>query len=99
MYVFSIYFFILDYRERRELLERCASTTLNSKLIAGAKDVFSKMVVDAVLHLDDSLSLDMIGVKKVPGGSMEVSLCLRAFELNLFTPYSYRTVVCVFIYF
>lgn len=28
------------------------------------------MVVDAVMMLDDRLPLDMIGTKKVPGGSM-----------------------------
>lgn len=31
------------------------------------------MVVDAVLLLDDLLPLSMIGVKKVPGGALEVS--------------------------
>lgn len=30
------------------------------------------MVVDAVLHLDDLLPINMIGIKKVQGGSLEV---------------------------
>ena len=60
--------------DKRELLERCAMTSLNSKLISGCKELFAKMVVDAVLYLEDDLSLDMIGIKKVPGGSMEVRL-------------------------
>lgn len=57
----------------RELLEKCASTAMNSKLIHQQKDFFSKMVVDAVLSLDDLLPLNMIGIKKVKGGSLEES--------------------------
>lgn len=60
------------FREQRQLLEKCAATALNSKLIAGQKDYFSKMVVDAVMSLDDLLSLKMIGIKKVQGGALEV---------------------------
>ena len=56
---------------QRELLETCASTSLNSKLIARNKAFFSKMVVDAVLMLDQkTLDLEMIGIKKVTGGSV-----------------------------
>lgn len=32
------------------------------------------MVVDAVMSLDDLMPLDMIGIKKVTGGALEVSL-------------------------
>lgn len=60
-------------RELMGLLERCAATALNSKLIAGQKEFFSKMVVDAVMMLDELLPLKMIGVKKVHGGALEVS--------------------------
>lgn len=60
-------------REHRELLEKCAATTLSSKLVAHQKDFFAKMVVDAVMHLDELLPLNMIGVKKVTGGALEVS--------------------------
>lgn len=60
-------------REQRSLLEKCASTALNSKLIAHQKGFFSKMVVDAVMLLDELLPLNMIGIKKVQGGSLEVS--------------------------
>ena len=56
----------------RSLLEKCASTALSSKLIAGQKDFFSKMVVDAVMLLDELLPLNMIGMKKVSGGALEV---------------------------
>lgn len=60
--------------KHRELLERCAATALSSKLIHQQKDFFSKMVVDAVLLLDDLLPLDLIGIKKVTGGGLEDSL-------------------------
>uniref|UniRef100_A0A9J7YVF9 T-complex protein 1 subunit eta n=1 Tax=Cyprinus carpio carpio TaxID=630221 RepID=A0A9J7YVF9_CYPCA len=63
-----------DKHEQRGLLEKCAATALNSKLIAGQKEFFSKMVVDAVMMLDDLLPLKMIGVKKVQGGALEEDL-------------------------
>lgn len=69
---FNIFNINID-REHRELLEKCAATTLSSKLVAHQKDFFAKMVVDAVMHLDELLPLNMIGVKKVTGGALEVS--------------------------
>ncbi|CAF0859749.1 unnamed protein product [Adineta ricciae] len=62
-----------DAKEQKLLLEKCARTTLNSKLIARQREFFAKMVVDAVLMLDDLLPLNMIGIKKVTGGSLEES--------------------------
>lgn len=59
--------------EHRALLEKCAATAMSSKLIHQQKEFFSKMVVDAVLQLDDLLPLNMIGIKKVSGGSLEES--------------------------
>mmetsp|Transcript_26813 Transcript_26813/g.50075 ORF Transcript_26813/g.50075 Transcript_26813/m.50075 type:complete len:543 (-) Transcript_26813:172-1800(-) len=55
----------------KELLLRCAKTALNSKLIAKQKEFFASMAVDAVMHLDSEIALDlgMVGIKKVPGGS------------------------------
>ena len=63
-------------REQRELLLKCASTALNSKLVASYKDIFSPMVVDAVMMLDDLLPLKMIGIKKISGGALEVATWL-----------------------
>lgn len=63
----------VSFREQRQLLEKCAATAMNSKLIAGQKDFFTQMVVDAVMSLDDLLPLKMIGMKKVQGGALEVS--------------------------
>lgn len=60
-----------DPVEMRSLLEKCASTTLCSKLLSMQKGFFSKLVVDAVLMLDDLLPLNMIGMKKVVGGGLE----------------------------
>jgi len=45
--------------ELRALLENCARTTLSSKLIARQREFFAKMVVDAVLMLDELLPLNM----------------------------------------
>jgi len=64
--------------EFREILEKCASTALSSKLVHSQKDFFKKMVVDAVLSLDqDELNEKMIGVKKIPGGAMQDSLLIE----------------------
>lgn len=57
--------------ELRELLVKCAATAMSSKLIHQQKDFFSHMVVDAVQQLDELLPLNMIGIKKVQGGSLE----------------------------
>ena len=66
-----VYLYVLC-SEQRSLLEKCAATALSSKLIARQKEFFSKMVVDAVLLLDELLPLSMIGMKKIKGGSLEV---------------------------
>lgn len=55
---------------KRKMLERCASTALNSKLISQHQDFFAPMVVDAISALDEMLDIKMVGVKKVPGGSV-----------------------------
>ena len=60
--------------ERRSLLEKCAVTTLSSKLVSQQKEFFAKIVVDAVMQLDELLPLNMIGIKKVQGGGLEESL-------------------------
>jgi len=58
----------------RQLLEKCAGTALNSKLIANQKGMFAPMVVDAVLSLADTarnyVDIKMVGIKKVVGGSV-----------------------------
>ena len=54
------------------MLFKCAATALSSKLVAHQKEFFAKMVVDAVNLLDELLPLDMIGMKKVQGGALEV---------------------------
>jgi len=64
-------------KDRRVLLERCAGTALNSKLISGHKKFFAPMVVDAVTSLGGDLNLDMVGVKKVGGGSVTESFLVH----------------------
>ncbi|KAI9444906.1 chaperonin Cpn60/TCP-1 family [Lactarius indigo] len=66
-----------DPEKFRSLLLKCASTSMSSKLIHSEKPFFSKMVVDAVLSLDqDELDESLIGVKKIPGGGMQDSLLI-----------------------
>lgn len=68
----------IPFSEQKEsqavLLERCAQTALNSKLIASEREFFGKMAVSAVLSLDEDVNLDRIGIKKVTGGSMRDSV-------------------------
>lgn len=62
----------------RSLLEKCAGTALNSKLIARQKYLFAPMVVDAVTMLDTNmLDLKLIGIKKVVGGSVTDSTLVQ----------------------
>ena len=66
-----------SYREWRDLLEKCAATSMSSKLIHSQKDFFKKMVVDAVLSLGGDMDEKMIGMKTVAGGALQVRLfCL-----------------------
>ncbi|CAN4097920.1 unnamed protein product [Withania somnifera] len=59
--------------EKKSLLAKCAATTLSSKLIGGEKEFFASMVVDAVLAIGNDDRLNMIGIKKVLGGTMRDS--------------------------
>ena len=63
-----------DADGRRELLEKCAGTALNSKLICRNKDFFAPMCVKAVDMLEGpDVDLKLIGIKKVTGGSVTES--------------------------
>jgi len=60
---------------QRDTLRKLAGTAMSSKLIHRNSDFFTKMVVDAVLSLDqDDLNNKLIGVKKVTGGALQDSL-------------------------
>jgi T-complex protein 1 subunit eta len=61
----------LLFREWHGLLEKCAATAMSSKLIHSHKAFFKKLVVDAVLSLDDDLDESLIGMKTVPGGALQ----------------------------
>lgn len=64
----------VDLAGSRSMLEVFAGTALNSKLISNQKDLFCPMVVDAISMLDPQLlDLNLVGVKKVPGGSVTQS--------------------------
>ncbi|EFP81592.2 T-complex protein 1 subunit eta [Puccinia graminis f. sp. tritici] len=67
-----------DQTKFRDLLIKCASTSMSSKLIHHHKPFFSNMVVDAVMTLDQNdLDESLIGIKKIPGGGMEDSLLIK----------------------
>jgi T-complex protein 1 subunit eta len=52
--------------QSRRVLENCAGTALNSKLIASQKGLFAPMIVTAVSLLDPQLmDIKMVGIKKV----------------------------------
>uniref|UniRef100_A0A7I4YS87 T-complex protein 1 subunit eta n=1 Tax=Haemonchus contortus TaxID=6289 RepID=A0A7I4YS87_HAECO len=64
-------------KELREMLVKCAMTTLSSKLVSQEREFFAEMVVDAVNILDESLPLNMIGIKKVNGGNLSESRLVK----------------------
>ena len=64
--------------EKRELLEKCAQTSLNSKIIAKQKAFFGAMVVDAVTSINqETLDKQDIGIKKITGGSVTDSFLVQ----------------------
>ena len=66
-----------SYSTLRDLLLKCAGTSMQSKLVASHTDFFAKMVVDAVMHLEGDMPLDMIGIKKVQvRGALGKSVCV-----------------------
>lgn len=66
-----------DPEAQRQVLERCAMTSLNSKIISRYKEFFAKMVVDAVMAIDGNMMKQDIGIKKVTGGSATDSQLIR----------------------
>jgi T-complex protein 1 subunit eta len=60
---------------QRDTLRKLAATAMSSKLIHRNSDFFTKMVVDAVMSLDqDDLNEKLIGIKKITGGALQDSL-------------------------
>jgi T-complex protein 1 subunit eta len=56
---------------QRETLQKLAATAMSSKLIHRNAPFFTKMVVDAVLSLDqDNLNEKLIRIKKITGGAL-----------------------------
>ena len=62
---------------RRDILKKCAQTSLNSKIISNYKEFFADMVVKAVEHLEENLDKSLIGIKKVTGGSITDSFLVE----------------------
>lgn len=66
-----------DASVRRSLLEKCAKTSMNSKLISRYQDFFAPLVVDCIACLDEDMDLKLVGMKKVPGGSVTESFLVK----------------------
>eukprot|EP01134_Creolimax_fragrantissima_P000138 CFRG0138T1 len=66
-----------DEGATRDMLLKCAATSMSSKLLSSHSKFFTEMVVDAVMVLEEDLPLDMIGIKKVSGGHMEESRLVK----------------------
>eukprot|EP00405_Crypthecodinium_cohnii_P017401 CAMPEP_0206451888 /NCGR_PEP_ID=MMETSP0324_2-20121206/19614_1 /ASSEMBLY_ACC=CAM_ASM_000836 /TAXON_ID=2866 /ORGANISM="Crypthecodinium cohnii, Strain Seligo" /LENGTH=569 /DNA_ID=CAMNT_0053921865 /DNA_START=71 /DNA_END=1780 /DNA_ORIENTATION=+ len=60
--------------DKRDMLIKCAETTLNSKLVADYKKFFAKMSVDSVQLLGEDVGTSMVAIKKVTGGSVTDSV-------------------------
>jgi len=61
-------------KEKRDMMVKCAQTTLNSKLISQHKSYFAEMAVNAVMSLEVDMDMKNLGIKKVSGGSVTESL-------------------------
>lgn len=70
-----------DEEYQNELIN-IAKTTLSSKLVTHEKEMFAKMVVDAVLRLGENPSLDLIKIIKKPGGTLSDSYLAEGFILE-----------------
>ncbi|KAL4178922.1 hypothetical protein AMTRI_Chr13g84620 [Amborella trichopoda] len=53
-----------SFKEKKDLMQKCAATTLSSPLIGGEKEFFASMVVDAEMAIGEDDRLNLIGVKK-----------------------------------
>ena len=60
----------IDPKERRNILLKCAQTSLSSKLVASYREFFAEIIVSAVEKLEGDMEKAMIGIKKVTGGSI-----------------------------
>lgn len=73
--------FDMTTEEGNEMLLKCASTALNSKLIASHQDLFSPMIVKAVKALYNANALDdimeLVAIKQIPGGDVRQSFLVE----------------------
>jgi T-complex protein 1 subunit eta len=67
--------------DQQEMLLKCASTALNSKLISSHQDLFAPMVVQAVTKLHEAGNVEelteWIAIKKIPGGDVRQSFLVE----------------------
>ncbi|ERN08522.1 hypothetical protein AMTR_s01321p00004050, partial [Amborella trichopoda] len=69
-----------SFEEKKDLMQKCAATTLSSTLIGGEMEFFASMVVDAEMAIGEDDRLNLIGVKKflrvaaATGGTVQTSV-------------------------
>lgn len=70
-----------DTSQGDDMLLKCASTALNSKLIASHQDLFSPMIVNAVRELHQANCLDnlvdLVAIKQISGGDVRQSFLVN----------------------
>jgi T-complex protein 1 subunit beta len=75
-----------NHKDSKDLLKQdlfnIARTTLSSKILAGHKDHFAKLVVDAVLRLKGRTEIEHIQIIKKQGASLEESYLEEGFILD-----------------
>jgi T-complex protein 1 subunit beta len=74
--------FVFSQEQLCKDLMKIAKTSLGSKILAQHSNHFAKLAVEAVLRLNDKVSLDSIQVIKKLGGSMEDSYLDEGFLLE-----------------
>mmetsp|Transcript_25807 Transcript_25807/g.51754 ORF Transcript_25807/g.51754 Transcript_25807/m.51754 type:complete len:513 (-) Transcript_25807:174-1712(-) len=76
-----------DFRSLKSLLLSCCATTLNSKLIASKRHIFSRIIVDIALSAGKNFNHNLISVKTIVGGSLSDSFFF--FGIGVKKPFSY----------
>ena len=76
-----------------QMLLKCASMALNSKLISSHQNLFSPMIVSAEKGLHDANHLDdvnsLIAIKKILGGDVRQSFLVNGVAFNKTSSYLY----------
>ncbi|KAL4178908.1 hypothetical protein AMTRI_Chr13g84550 [Amborella trichopoda] len=69
-----------SFEEKKDLLQKCAATTLSSTLIGGEKEFFASMVVDAEMAIGQDDRLNLINSFLVKGLAFKETFSYAGFE-------------------